>query len=185
MLRSLTTWLHDGDPAPLRFENPLRAIKEAVAGGERYFEGLLTRWLIDNRHRVTDPEPGYRDGRAAGAGGSGTPADRQRGHGRRAPAWKPRFWPCGNGSPGRTCRRNWPRSRALVLRTCRWKIPVSRRNALGRRGRSCFSTLPTNGIIYAEAAFELNTVPEELLPLLPLFGRLRLKWARGPAILWI
>ncbi|MDL2207697.1 insulinase family protein, partial [Desulfovibrio sp. OttesenSCG-928-M16] len=62
MLRSLTTWLHNGDPlAPLRFEAPLAAIKAALARNERYFETLITRWLIDNPHRVTvvlAPDPG-------------------------------------------------------------------------------------------------------------------------------
>src|ERR1700720_4431955 len=53
MLRALRTWLHGHDPlSPLAFEGPLAAIKAQVAGGERYFERLLKRHLVDNRHRT-------------------------------------------------------------------------------------------------------------------------------------
>ncbi len=36
--------------SPLAFERPLAAIKAQVAGDTRYFETLLKRHLIDNRH---------------------------------------------------------------------------------------------------------------------------------------
>jgi Zn-dependent M16 (insulinase) family peptidase len=53
MLRALRSWLHGRDPlSPLAFEAPLAAIKAQVAGGERYFERLLQRHLVDNRHRT-------------------------------------------------------------------------------------------------------------------------------------
>src|ERR1700756_2187408 len=53
MLRALRSWLHGRDPlSPLAFEAPLAAIKTQVAGGERYFERLLQRHLVDNRHRT-------------------------------------------------------------------------------------------------------------------------------------
>ena len=53
MLRALRTWLHGHDPlSPLAFEGPLAAIKAQVACGERYFERLLKRHLVDNRHRT-------------------------------------------------------------------------------------------------------------------------------------
>ncbi|HEU5090021.1 MAG TPA: insulinase family protein, partial [Roseiflexaceae bacterium] len=54
MLRSLTTWLYDGDPfVPLQFEAPLAAIKARIADGERYFEGLIEQYLLENKHRTT------------------------------------------------------------------------------------------------------------------------------------
>lgn len=54
MLRSLTTWLHDGDPlAPLRFEESLTKIKNAVAKKEPIFEELIKKWFLDNAHRLT------------------------------------------------------------------------------------------------------------------------------------
>ena len=49
----MRTWLHGHDPlSPLAFEGPLAAIKAQVACGERYFERLLKRHLVDNRHRT-------------------------------------------------------------------------------------------------------------------------------------
>src|SRR6266853_1017964 len=53
MLRSLRSWLHGRDPlSPLAFEAPLAAIKTHVAAGERYFENLIRRQLIDSQHRT-------------------------------------------------------------------------------------------------------------------------------------
>ena len=64
LFRTLSTWLYDGDPlAPLAFEAPLRSIVKRVAAGERYFEGLIERHLIDNPHRATvllKPDPNVR-----------------------------------------------------------------------------------------------------------------------------
>src|SRR5258708_30558992 len=61
MFRALRPWLHGRDPlSPLAFDRPLAAIKAKVAGEERYFEGLLKRHLVDNRHRtvlVLEPDP--------------------------------------------------------------------------------------------------------------------------------
>lgn len=54
MLRALTIWLHGVDPyAALAFEKPLGAIKAKLANGERLFEGLIERFLLNNTHRTT------------------------------------------------------------------------------------------------------------------------------------
>ena len=54
MLRSLSTWLYDGDPlAPLCYEAPLASIKDRLARGEKLFEELVRFWLLDNNHRAT------------------------------------------------------------------------------------------------------------------------------------
>ena len=53
MLRSLSTWLYDGDPVmPLRFEEPLAQLKERMAK-EDVFRPLIKKLLIDNTHQVT------------------------------------------------------------------------------------------------------------------------------------
>ncbi len=62
MLRSLQTWLYDRDAvAPLAWNAPLEGIKGRLAQGERVFETLIRRHLLDNPHRTTvlftpDPE---------------------------------------------------------------------------------------------------------------------------------
>ncbi|GAB4115318.1 MAG: insulinase family protein [Roseiflexaceae bacterium] len=54
MLRSLSTWLYDGDPfEPLLFEAPLAAIRRRLEAGEHYFEDLIARFFLQNNHRTT------------------------------------------------------------------------------------------------------------------------------------
>ncbi len=54
MITALSTWLYDQDPlAPLAFEAPLAAVKARLENGERYFEGLIEQFLLDNPHRTT------------------------------------------------------------------------------------------------------------------------------------
>jgi Zn-dependent M16 (insulinase) family peptidase len=54
MLRSLTTWLYDGDPvALLAFEGPLAAVKDRLAANPAYFQELIRRYLLYNPHRTT------------------------------------------------------------------------------------------------------------------------------------
>ena len=54
MLHALNEWLYGGDPfASLAFDAPLSAVKARVAGGERFFESLIVRYLLDNPHRTT------------------------------------------------------------------------------------------------------------------------------------
>jgi Zn-dependent M16 (insulinase) family peptidase len=53
MIATLQTWLYDGDPlAPIRYQQPLASIRERLARGEKYFESLIQKWLIDNPHRT-------------------------------------------------------------------------------------------------------------------------------------
>ena len=50
-LRSLRTWIYDGDPTTyLRYEDDLKIIKDGLNNG--YFEKLLQKYFIDNPHKV-------------------------------------------------------------------------------------------------------------------------------------
>ncbi len=54
MLRSLNSWLYDGDPMSLvAFEEPLAMVKKKIAGNDRYFEELIEEYFIKNNHRTT------------------------------------------------------------------------------------------------------------------------------------
>jgi presequence protease len=70
MIRALRTWLHGGDPVDmLAFEAPLDAIKTRLDAGKRFFESLITTYLVDNPHRTTlllEPDP-EKDRREAAA----------------------------------------------------------------------------------------------------------------------
>ena len=175
MLRSLTTWMHDGDPlTPLRFEKPLRAIKDAVAAKERYFENLISRWLIDNRHRVTvilSPDVGLAErqeqeeaDRLRTVVASMDAPERAR---METEIRALREWQARPDSPEELA--SIPRLGLADLPKENQRIPTER---LGPpQPEFFFHPLPTNGIVYAETAFELSAVPENLFPLLPLFGR--------------
>jgi presequence protease len=61
MLRALTTWLYDSDPlALLAFETPLERLKSGLVSDPRFFENLIVRFFLQNRHRATlilEPDP--------------------------------------------------------------------------------------------------------------------------------
>lgn len=65
MISALTTWIYGHDPlAPLAFEAPLNRLKARLEKGERYFEGLIGKFLLDNPHRTTvilEPDPTVRE----------------------------------------------------------------------------------------------------------------------------
>jgi len=51
-LSSLAHWIYSDNPLEiLEFEKPLKSIKEKI--GNRYFEGLIKEYLIENPHRMT------------------------------------------------------------------------------------------------------------------------------------
>ncbi len=63
MMRCLCSWLYERDPfGPLAFDAPLAAIKQHLADGERYFENLISQWLLNNQHRASvllEPDSNY------------------------------------------------------------------------------------------------------------------------------
>ncbi len=65
MVSALTTWVYGHDPlAPLAFEAPLNNLKTRLEKGERYFEDLIGKFLLDNPHRTTvilEPDPTVRE----------------------------------------------------------------------------------------------------------------------------
>ncbi|MGD8822588.1 MAG: insulinase family protein [Anaerolineales bacterium] len=53
VLRSMGTWLFDGDPLTLlEYEKPLQAVKDALAEHPTYFEDMIKTWFLDNPHKV-------------------------------------------------------------------------------------------------------------------------------------
>lgn len=175
MLRALAPWLHGGDPlAPLRFEEPLKAIKNALADGTAYFETLIVRWLIDNPHRIlvvlrpdadlaARQEAAERELLAALT----APMREEEKALVLAQAERLRAWQTEPDDPADLARI--PRLGVEDLPLENSPVPTERFEV--QYPLTLFHPLPTGGIVYAEAAFDLLAVPEPLLPLLPLFGR--------------
>ncbi len=175
MLRSLTTWMHDGDPlAPLRFEGPLAVIKARVAENKGWFEGLISRWLLDNTHRVTvilAPDAGLaarqeqEETQVLASLAEGMTPEIREALARNAEALN--AWQAAPDSP--EALATIPRLTVDDLPRVNAHIPTEQES---REGVPVFfHGLPTGGIVYAEACFDLSGVPARLVPLLPLFGR--------------
>ena len=183
MLRSLKTWLYDGDPlAPLAFEAPLRSLKTRIAEGEPYFESLIAHNLLNNPHRTTltlRPDPEQAEREAA--------AERQR-------------LDAAHAAMSRSDLE------ALVEATCTLKrlqetpdppealatIPTLTLDDLPRRNKAIpievtrvadtqvlYHDLATNGVLYLDLALDLHVLPADLLPYVPLFARALLETGAG------
>ncbi|MFP4070586.1 MAG: insulinase family protein [Desulfovibrionales bacterium] len=175
MLRSLTTWLYDGDPlALLRFNDPLDRIKSRIKGGEPFFEQLIRENFLANTHRSTvfltpDPDLGQRREKK----------ERARLAEIRTGLSREDFEKIGKEAEVLTTLQETPDSPEALN-----AIPQLTISDLEREvktipleeveGAPCtflFHDVPTNGICYLDLGFNLHMVPQKLISYVPLFGR--------------
>lgn len=175
MFTALTAWLHGGDPIePLAFERPLQAIKARLQSGERYFERLIDEMLLKNPHRVSvllrpDAEIGKQrkaaeEARLAQAKAAMTPADIEAIVAQTQELKRMQETP---NSP--EALATLPMLTLADLETTNKIIPSD----LVKHGSTdiLHHDLFTNGIVYLDLAFDLHTLPQELLTYAPLFSR--------------
>lgn len=175
MLAALQTWLYEGDPlAPLRYQQPLQAIRDRLARGERYFESLISKWLIDNPHctvLVLEPDLDLKNRLDAEEAG-------------KLASLKARFSPAEidaliQNTNALKRRQATPDDPALQL-----KLPGLTRDDLDPRNKMLpiestrlestpflFHGLFTQGISYLDVGFNLQVVPDDLLPLTAIWAR--------------
>lgn len=175
MLGALTSWIYDRDPLEaIIYEAPLGSIKSRLASGERYFEGLIQRYLIDNPHRSTvvmepDPEENQRREQleqerinAARAGMDGEQVEqviRQTEELKRQQETP--------DSPEALATIPSLALSDLDKQVKTIPIEVTRQDG----AQVLYHDLFTNGILYLDLGFDLHYVPQDLLPLVGLFGR--------------
>ncbi|MGH2543827.1 MAG: insulinase family protein, partial [Ardenticatenaceae bacterium] len=175
MIRSLGAWLYDADPlAPLAFEQPLEAIKQQVASGERLFESLIEEHFLDNPHRTTlvlEPDPklaGRREAeeraRLDAARAEMTREDIQR------VIDETRALKHAQETP------DVPELLALIPRLTlddleREHKPIPLEVEQHGGAQLLYHDLWTSGIAYLDLGLNLHALPAELLPYVPLFGR--------------
>jgi Zn-dependent M16 (insulinase) family peptidase len=175
MLRALRGWLHGHDPLPLlAFEAPLAAIKARVAGGERYFEGLITRHLIANPHRTiltlrpdreqAEREAKEEEARLARARARMSAADLDAVVAATHALKRAQETP---DSPAALA--TIPNLALADLPRRNKQVPIEATQAGDTR--VLYHDLFTNGIVYLDIGFDLHTLPAALLPYVPLFGR--------------
>lgn len=174
-LRSLTTWLYDADPlALLAFDAPLEAVKARLASGEKLLESLIREHLLDNPHRARvllrpDPtlaermeaeEQGRLDAMLANLG----PDERQA-----LAEDAARLTAMQQAHDRPEDLATIPRLGRGDLRREHQTAPLAEETILDRP--LLLHDIETNGVAYLDLGFDLNGLPEDLLPLAPLFGR--------------
>ena len=175
MVRSLSTWLYDGDPlAPLCYEVPLESIKKRLAQGEQLFETLIQTWLLDNTHRAAvllTPDAGLAKRRDE-AEKSRLQSVRERS----TEAERKALVAETEKLRALQAKPDSPEALAAIPNLEPADLPT--RNAPIPREERRLDSLPvlyhdldTSGIAYLEFLFPLNAVPQRLIPLVPLFAR--------------
>ncbi len=175
MLGALHTWLYDQDPiAALAFEAPLKAIKARIAAGERYFEGLISTYLLENTHRTTvllrpDAEYGARREakeleRLQKARSAMTSADIQAVIETTAALKRRQETP---DSP--EALASLPMLQRSDLETKVRIVPT--REIVSGQGKILLHDLFTNGICYLEVGFNLHGLDQSWLPYVPMLSQ--------------
>jgi Zn-dependent M16 (insulinase) family peptidase len=179
MLRSLTTWLYGGDPlAPLAYEAPLAAVKAHLESGEPYFENLIRRYLLENRHRTTvvlEPDPVLREREDA--------AEVKRLAEARARMSEEQLQAVIEKTRELKLRQETPDPpEALATIPSLELDDLDKENKLipltlsAENGTEIlFHDLFTNGIVYLDVGFSLRALPQDLLPYVSLFGQALVK----------
>jgi Zn-dependent M16 (insulinase) family peptidase len=175
MLRALRSWMRGRDPmSPLAFEAPLAAVKARVASGDRYFERLLDRYLLGNPHRTIlllrpDREQAEREAKEEEARlervrASMTAAALE------AVVEETRVLKHMQETPDSPAALATIPTLKLADMPPRNKlIPIEVTKL--RDTRVLYHDLFTNGVVYLDLAFDLHTLPADLLPYVELFGR--------------
>ncbi|MFP4088432.1 MAG: insulinase family protein [Desulfobacteraceae bacterium] len=175
MLRSLTTWLYDGDPlALLAFEAPLESLKSRISTMPSFFEEMMDHRFLSNPHRSTvilKPDP-----RLQGRKQAEETARLAEIRSKMDPAQLRQV--VDNTHTLRKLQEAPDSPEALAT------IPFLKLSDLERRNKPIPTTqmgeeertllchdLPTNGILYLDLGFDLHCLTAESLPYIPLFGR--------------
>jgi hypothetical protein len=175
MMRSLRSWVYDGDPlAPLRFEAPLRAVRAALDTNPTYLQDLVREHLLDNPHRTTvvlTPDVDLKRAREAEE-----QARLARVQAEMDPAELQAV--VDNTRELRRLQEQTDPPELLALlpglklgdleREVK-TIPFEERDLPG--SKLYYHDLFTNGIVYLDLGFDLQTLPAALLPYAKLFGQ--------------
>lgn len=176
MLRALSVWLHDGEPAaPLAFEAPLARLKERLAADPDRLVKRLRDSLIDNPHRATvilEPDPGLADAQAEEEAARLDQLHQQMGPDeRRAVVEATRRL--------KEMQEKPDPPEALATIPSLTLADMERRNEIIPRRESAIGDSPvlhhplfTAGVLYLDLAFDLSRVPQRLMPYVRLAGRI-------------
>jgi hypothetical protein len=175
MLRSLTTWLYDGDPLALfAFEAPLGKIKSGLQANSAFFQEMIYRFFLNNPHRTTlilkpDSALGEKD----------EAAEKDRLAKARAGMNPDQLGEVADNTIKLKRLQETPDAPGALA-----TIPVLKLADLERENKTIplvhldrqgtpilFHDLFTNGVAYLDLGFNIHALPDKYLPYVPLFGR--------------
>lgn len=176
MLRSLVTWLHDGDPiAPIAFEKPLAAVREQLQSKSCLFEEMITHYIINNRHCTTvvlRPDPHLAKQQA-------TEEKQRLEQAQAAMSDEEKMATIEQTHHLKEMQQTPDSDEALAT------IPMLQLNDLDRFNKIIplealrdqqtdilYHNLDTSGIVYFDIGLNFHVVPQELLPYAALFCRI-------------
>jgi len=174
MITALTTWLHDRNPIDaLEFEEPLAQIKSQLTPGNRYFEGLIQKHLLDNPHRMTvvlDPDPELQQKWDAAEKERLAAAESAMNTGElTAVVEQTRLLRELQERP------DAPEDLAKIPRLSlddldreAKLVPLEVSETAG--AKTLYHDLFTNGVLYLDIGFDLHKIPQELLPYVGMFS---------------
>ena len=183
MLGALDTWLHDGDPfSPLMYVDELKNLKARLTSGEPVFANLITKFLIDNPHRVTlvmTPSASYKTEREAierealdAARGRMSETELAQVIADTHTLKTMQVTPDNADDLAKI-----PSLHLSDLEKNISSIPI--RQIIQGHSQWMHHDLFTNGIIYLDAGFSLAQIPAREIPLLALMGRVFLEMGTG------
>lgn len=184
MFAAVENWNYGKDPfEPLRFEEPLAELKHRLADGEKIFENLIRDKLLNNTHKVVvESRPSKEHAKRLEAEEKAELAAHRK--------------TLDNISIEALVKdtqtlkelqekpddpealKAVPR---LELADIPKNVPYVPTEVIGFGPTTLIHDLPTSGVVYADIAFSLSAVPEDLHYLLPLFtgALLQLGTAKG------
>ncbi len=176
---AIFTWTHGGDPvSALAFEKPLAAVKTAYATDKRYFEGLITRHLLENSHRITvtlnpDPQEGKRreaaeTTRLVAEKAKLSPSDLEE-----VMAQAEELKRIQSTPDSVEALASIPRLTLADLEKQIKTVPNEISEIAGLK--TYYHPLFTNNILYFDLGFDLHAIPADLLPYAGMFGSLMLQ----------
>jgi Zn-dependent M16 (insulinase) family peptidase len=174
MLGALTTWLHDGDPFDsISFEAPLQSIKDKIDKGDAYFESLIRDYFLTNTHRsvvTLEPDPELNQ-RIAEEEATRLKAVKE------AMSREELEEIIKNTAELKLLQETPNTEEALATLPSLTLDDLDEENklipleVLDQSGvELLYHDLFTNGIVYLDLVFDLQAVPQELLPYLQLFA---------------
>lgn len=175
MLRAIAKWIYDMNPfVPLKYQKPLMDLKEKIAeeGSKAVFSPLIMKYILNNPHRVTvemqpDPEKASRD----------EEKERENLNKIKASMTEEDLAELARATEELRLKQETPDPpEALKCVPCLSlqdipKNPVHIPIEVGDIGgvKVLQHDLFTNDVLYSEVVFDMSSLKQELLPLVPLF----------------